>query len=91
MVLLHFASVTKIYGVPDPEDAGWGNKVLPSGGAASARALSPMASPPYCTYDMSGNWRWCSLDTRDNDLIERAAVNPQRRPNQSSWANAPHR
>ena len=48
-------SVTKIYGVPDREDAEWGNKVhLPA--ALRWRPFSATTSPSCCAYDMSGNW-----------------------------------
>jgi hypothetical protein len=54
--LWEFAVGDKIYGVPDPEDAGWGREVHRAAGTALARLVADGMTAFGYTYDMGDNW-----------------------------------
>lgn len=54
--LWEFVVGDKIYGVPDPEDIGWGHEVHRAAGIALARLLADGVTVFDYTYDMGDNW-----------------------------------
>jgi hypothetical protein len=54
--LWEFIVGDKIYGVPDPEDSGWGREVHRAAGAALARLIADGVTVFGYTYDMGDNW-----------------------------------
>jgi hypothetical protein len=54
--LWEFVVGDKIYGVPDPEDAGWGREVHRAAGTALARLVADGVTALDYTYDMGDNW-----------------------------------
>lgn len=54
--LWEFAAGNKLYGVPDPEDAGWGRQVHRAAGTTLARLVADGVTAFDYTYDMGDNW-----------------------------------
>ena len=54
--LWEFTADDKTYGVPDPDDAGWGHKVYRASSATLARLVESGVTAFDYTYDMGDNW-----------------------------------
>jgi len=54
--LWEFTAGDKTYGVPDPDDAGWGHKVYRASGATLARIIDSGVTAIDYVYDMGDNW-----------------------------------
>lgn len=54
--LWEFTVGDKTYGVPDPDDAGWGHKVYRANSATLARLLDSGVTAFDYVYDMGDNW-----------------------------------
>jgi Plasmid pRiA4b ORF-3-like protein len=54
--LWEFVTGDRTYGVPDPDDAGWGHKVYRASSTALARLIEGGVTAFDYTYDMGDNW-----------------------------------